>query len=101
MKLDGPRNSANSNHETVSVSSFTQDGRKAARIVWKTIGLPLGTWLMTAERVQEFVEIGLGKGKMGTEYKTWGTFGGPLAYLLTWNGRREDVSERFGDWRGI
>ena len=37
---------------------------------------------------------------MGTEYRTWGTFGGPLAYLLTWNGTRENVRERFGDWAG-
>lgn len=33
-----------------------------------------------------------------TEYKTWGSFGGPMAYLLSWSGTKGDIVDRFGDW---
>jgi hypothetical protein len=79
-------------------TEFEKEGGKGARIVWKTVGIPGGDWTMRTERVQEFVEVELEDGRIGTGYKTWGTFGGPLAYVLSWSGVKGDVTERFGDW---
>lgn len=67
-------------------------------IVWKTIGIPGGDWVLRAERVQELVEVMSESGAVETQYKAWGTFGGPVAYLLQWNGTRDDIAARFEDW---
>jgi hypothetical protein len=54
--------------------------------------------MLRAERVQELVETRLGDGRVGTEYKTCGTFGGHMAYVLNWAGTKDDIEARFGDW---
>lgn len=54
--------------------------------------------MLRAERVQELIEVELEDGRRRTEYKTWGTFGGPMAYILSWTGVKHDIVERFGDW---
>jgi hypothetical protein len=67
-------------------------------MVWKAIVIPGGEWVLRSERVQEFLEVMLEGGSIGTEYRTWGTFGGPMAYALSWAGTQDDIVERFGDW---
>lgn len=91
QKKDGPTSAKFSDSEVVSIEEITMEGEKGWRIVWKTIGMP--NWLLRTERVQELIEK---DGKV--EYKTWGTFGGPMAYLLSWFGVKADVVDRFGDW---
>jgi hypothetical protein len=100
MSEDGPTQSSFSDHEVVSVSlpQDPSDEKKEAQIVWKTVGIPGGDWVMRAERVQEFVEREGEGGEKVTDYKTWGTFGGPMAYGLSWMGTREQIVERFRDW---
>jgi hypothetical protein len=63
-------------------------------MVWKTIGVPGGEWVLRSERVQEFWEVMLEGGSIGTEYRTWGTFGGPMAYALSWAGTQDDIVDR-------
>ncbi|KAI0476487.1 hypothetical protein GGR56DRAFT_474564 [Xylariaceae sp. FL0804] len=52
-----------------------QDGRGGLRITWKTRNDP---WYLRAERTQEFVDDGTG----GTEYSSFETFYGPLAWVV-------------------
>jgi hypothetical protein len=66
---------------------------KGWRIVWRTVGIPGGDWILRAERVQELIER---DGKV--EYRTWGTFGGPTAYLLSFSETKGNIVDRFGDW---
>lgn len=96
MGETGPAD-AKSTHEFVEVSEdfVNPKGKKGYRIVWKTIGMPAGEWLMWAERVQEIVE---GEDEQSTQYKTWGTFGGPMATGMSWFGIKDQVAERFEDW---
>jgi hypothetical protein len=58
-----------------------EDGRKGWRVAWKTrptLGLP--SWMLRAERVQEFVEVESEEGGgMETEYVCWETFYGTIA----------------------
>jgi hypothetical protein len=98
MKETGPTNSSFSDHEVVSIEKIATGRESGWRVVWKTIGIPGGDWTLRAERVQELVEIKLEDGRVGTEYKTWGTFGGPMAYALNWAGTKDDIEARFGDW---
>ena len=98
MKRDVPTSASYSTHEIVSVEKFEKEGRPGWSVVWKTIGIPGGEWILRAERVQEFMEVELESGGKGTGYKTWVTFGGPMAYLLSWTGTKDDIVERFGDW---
>jgi hypothetical protein len=83
MKRDGPTSSSYSNHEVVSIEKIEREGKQGWTIVWRSVGIPGGEWVLRAERVQEFIEVDLEDGRKGTEYKTWGTFGGPMAYLLS------------------
>lgn len=98
MKKDGPTSGSFSDHEIVFIEKIERDGFPGWSIVWKTIGIPGGEWTLRAERVQELVEKRQNTGKVVTEYKTWGTFGGPMAYLLSWTGTTSDIVDRFGDW---
>jgi hypothetical protein len=98
MKRDGPISGSYSNHEIVSIEKTEREGKHGWSIVWKTVGIPGGEWVLGAERVQEFTEVDLEYGREGTEYKTWGTFGGPMAYMLSWTETKDDIVERFGDW---
>jgi hypothetical protein len=98
MKETGPTSSSFSDHEVVLIGKIATGGETGWRVVWKTIGIPGGDWTMRAERVQEFIETKLEDGRIGTEYKTWGTFGSPMAYALNWAGTKNDIEARFGDW---
>jgi hypothetical protein len=93
MKASGPADAA-SEHEVIEVKKITKDGREGYSIVWKTIGIPCGDWLLRAERVQEIMDL---EGEK-TDYRTWGTFGGPVAIGLAWAGIKDQVVERFEDW---
>jgi hypothetical protein len=42
--------------------------------------------------------VELEDGGTGGEYKTWGTFGDSMVYMLSWTGTKDDIVERFGDW---
>lgn len=94
MKESGLTDS-DTQHEVVQVENVNRDGRPGYIIVWKTVGIPLGDWLLYAERVQEMFESADGK---STEYKTWGTFGGPMASVLRWTGVTDQIVARFEDW---
>lgn len=66
-------------------------------MAWRTDGEAGGvipTWLLRAERTQEFVEV---EGGTGTEYVCWETFYGPMAWVvkLAVGGK---VAEGFGGW---
>lgn len=99
MKRGGPTSSANSDHEVVSIEEIERDGGKGWSIVWKTIGIPGGEWMLRVERVQELIEKKAAEdGSTVVEYKTWGTFGGPMSYLLSWMGVKNDIVDRFEDW---
>jgi hypothetical protein len=98
IKQTGPTNSSFSDHEVVSIGKIATGGESGWRVAWKTIGIPGGDWALRSERVQELIEIKLEDGRVGTEYKTWGTFGGPMAYALSWAGTKDDAEARFGDW---
>jgi hypothetical protein len=80
MKESGPTTSDYGSHEVTAIEKINRDGKEWWDIVWKTIGVPLGEWMMRAERVQECIEVELDGGVIGTEYRTWGIFGGPMAY---------------------
>ncbi|KAF4636303.1 hypothetical protein G7Y89_g1770 [Cudoniella acicularis] len=98
MKRDGPTNSSNSDHVVIAIDEIERDGCKGWSIVWKTIGIPGGDWVLRAERVQEVIETKSEDGILQTEYRTWGTFGGPMAYLLDWMCTKADIVDRFKDW---
>lgn len=98
MKRDGPLSSQHSDHQVVSIKEFERDGGKGWSIVWRTIGIPGGEWMLRAERVQELSERKAEDGSTVVEYRTWGTFGGPMAYLLSWMGVKNDIVDRFEDW---
>lgn len=98
MKHDGPTSGAYSQHEIVSIEKTDKGENPGWSIVWKTVGIPGGDWVLRAERVQELIEVEFEGGRKVTEYKTWGTFGGPMAYMLSWTGTKDDIVERFGDW---
>lgn len=98
MKRDGPRSGAHGDHEVVTVEDFVKEGKKGFRIIWINDRLPGGVWMLKVSRVQESVEIDLEDGSTGTEYTTWGTFGGPAAWLMSWNGTKDDIRDRFADW---
>jgi hypothetical protein len=87
-----------SDHTIISIDKMDTDGQEGWSIVWKTVGIPGGDWVLRAERVQELAEAKLDDGTVVTQYRTWGTFGGPMAYLLQWSGTRDDVAARFEDW---
>ncbi|TVY15935.1 hypothetical protein LARI1_G004588 [Lachnellula arida] len=101
LKDNDPTLSA-SDHSMISIDKIEKGARGQERdgwsIVWKTIGIPGGEWVLRGERVQELVELRSESGTVETEYRTWGTFGGPAAYLLQWNGTRDDIAARFEDW---
>ncbi|PVH83216.1 hypothetical protein DL98DRAFT_529725 [Cadophora sp. DSE1049] len=63
-----------SDHLVASIAPFSRDGRKGFSIVWTTINMPGGEWMLRAERVQEFVERTEEDGRVVTEYRTWGDF---------------------------
>ncbi|KUJ20680.1 uncharacterized protein LY89DRAFT_730700 [Mollisia scopiformis] len=102
MKRDGPPSSAYSDHEVVSIDRYEKEGAQGWSIVWKTIGIPGGDWILRTERVQEMIERKEEDGSTVVEYKTWGTFGGPMAYMLSFSGTKNDIVDRFEDWaRGL
>lgn len=94
MKRDGPA----SDHIVVAIDKIEKEGQQGWSIVWKTMGILGEDWTMRAERLQELFETTLEDGSLHTEYKTWGTFGGPVAYLLSWMGTKNDIVDRFEDW---
>lgn len=81
LKENGPKLSA-SHHTTVSVDKMNRDGHNGFSIVWKTVGVPGGDWVLRAERIQKIMEVKLDDENVETQYRTWGTLGGPVAYLL-------------------
>lgn len=68
------------NHIQVSfvdrLQDIAGDGRTGFRICWIQTGI--SGWFLRTERVHEFVDDGSG----GTDYLSWETFGGPLAYIV-------------------
>lgn len=93
---DGP---GRPTHLQVSVlEPIDEPGRKGWRVAWRTDGEAGGvpTWLLRAERTQEFVEVEV-EGGAETEYVCWETFFGPMAWVvrLAVGGR---VAEGFGGW---
>ncbi|KAK4453398.1 hypothetical protein QBC34DRAFT_204573 [Podospora aff. communis PSN243] len=78
-----------------------EDGRRGWRVAWKTrptLGLP--SWMLRAERVQEFVEVETeAGGRMETEYVCWETFYGALAGItrLAVSGK---LPAAFDGWNG-
>ncbi|KAI0389848.1 hypothetical protein F5Y17DRAFT_447252 [Xylariaceae sp. FL0594] len=72
---------------------------KGYRIAWKSTEFP--GFLLRAERVQEFVQVGGGeeegekkKGQVLTHYRCWETFGGILSYLVP----RSQLEHAFVRW---
>ncbi len=98
MKTDVDGTWANSDHEVVPVEKIKRGDRDGWAVVWKTVNMPGGEWIIRAERVQEIVEITLEDGSMGVEYKSVATFGGPGAYIMSWNGAKAGVRDRLEDW---
>ncbi|KAI2630126.1 hypothetical protein GGS21DRAFT_217358 [Xylaria nigripes] len=81
--------------EVTFLETFEAGGGKGTgyRVVWKAMGFP--HFLLHSERVQEFVEDGVGEdGGVRTRYLCWETFGGWLAYLVP----RTQLEDGFGRW---
>ena len=89
--MKGPGTARRDSHSLVTIIEELKDGRRGYRIAWKV--LDLSAWLLRGERVQEIVDLGSGN----TQYKTWETFGGPLAYMVRAL-YKEDMISRFRDW---
>lgn len=85
-------------HLIASIDRIDREGRNGWSIVWRSVGVLGGDWILRAERVQEIVEMKLEDESVETLYRTWDTFGGPGAYFLRWNGTGDDVAARFDDW---
>lgn len=98
MKPAGQTSTSFGDHEVVSVSPISREGKEGWAITWKTINVPLGSAALKAERVQELLERREEAGAVVTEYRSWGTFGGPLAYPMAWTGTKAVLVERFADW---
>ena len=94
LKLDvymkGPGTGRRDSDVLVTIIEELNDGRNGYRVVWKALGW--SAWILRAERVQEIVDLGSGE----TQYKTWETFGGPLAYVVR-GLYKEDLVSRFLD----
>lgn len=88
--MKGPGTGRTESDELVTIIEELNDGRSGYRVAWKALGW--STWSLRAERVQEIVDLGSGE----TQYKTWETFGGPLAYVIR-GLYREDLISRFLD----
>lgn len=57
--------------------------RNGWRIAWRQRpGAVVPAWLLTSERVHEFVEVSSDGGGVETEYTCWETFYGPLAPVV-------------------
>lgn len=84
--------------ELVTVMEGLSDrhGRRGHRAAWRSKQMGL-----KAERVTEVIEIRAGNLSVPksakTEYRTWQTFGGPLAYILKLM-IKDDLMNRFADW---
>lgn len=89
--MKGPGTARRDSHVLITIIEELNDGRNGYRVAWKALGW--SAWALRGERVQEIVDLGSGK----TEYKTWETFGGPLAYVI-WAFYKEDLISRFRDW---
>lgn len=89
--MKGPGTARRDTHLLITIIEELRDGRNGYRVAWKALGW--NAWLLCGERVQEMVDLGSGK----TQYKTWETFGGPLAYVIRalYKG---DLVSRFHDW---
>ncbi|KAK0749360.1 hypothetical protein B0T18DRAFT_427493 [Schizothecium vesticola] len=86
LPADAPANSTGRpTHLEVSVlEAIDEPGRKGWRVAWRTDGAAGGipTWLLRAERTQEFLEVQGEGGRVETEYVCWETFYGPLARVV-------------------
>lgn len=89
--MKGPGTAPRDTHILVTIIEELTDGRNGYRVAWKAPGW--SAWILRGERVQEIVDLGSGK----TQYKTWETFGGPLAYVIRAL-YKEDLISRFLDW---
>lgn len=75
----------------VTLLEKLEDGRKGYRVAWKALGYPY--LILRSERVLELVELQDGS----TDFVTWETFGGVLAYVVnTLFGTK--LKDRFADW---
>lgn len=88
--MKGPGTGSRDSNVIVTFIEDLHDGRVGYRVVWKALGW--SAWMLRAERVQEIVDLGSGE----TQYKTWETFGGPLAYVVR-GLYKEDLVSRFRD----
>jgi len=95
--MKGRGTATRSSNEIVTAYEELTDGRKGRRVAWKA-ARQLG---LRAERVQEIVEIEAGQPGVPksakTEYTTWETFGGPLAFVLKVF-MKDDLVNGFADW---
>lgn len=89
--MKGPGTAHRDTHLLVTIIEELNDGRNGYRVVWKAQGW--SAWILRGGRVQEIVDLGSGK----TQYKTWETFGGLLAYVIRAL-YKEDLISRFLDW---
>lgn len=89
--MKGPGTTRRDTPILVTIVEELNDGRNGYRVAWKALGY--SAWVLRSERVQEIVDLSSGK----TQYKTWETFGGPLAYVLRAL-YKEDLILRFRDW---
>lgn len=94
--MKGKDTSTREANEKVTVFEELSDGRKGYRSAWKSLVMGL-----KAERVQEVVEIDAGDPGIPksarTEYRSWETFGGPVAYVIKLLLSKALVA-RFADW---
>ncbi|MCJ1463030.1 hypothetical protein MMC07_001634 [Pseudocyphellaria aurata] len=88
--MKGPGTACNEAPVLVTIIDKLGDGRNGYRVVWKAMAF--NAWLLRGERVQEMVDLGSGN----TQYKTWETFGGPLAYVVRVL-HKENLISRFRD----
>lgn len=89
--IKGPGTACRETPVLVTIIDELGDGRNGYRVVWKAVGF--NAWVLRSERVQEMVDLGSGN----TQYKTWETFGGPLAYVIRAL-HKENLISRFLDW---
>ncbi len=76
LSSDTKRGEPQKENLEVTTLEELKDGRTGYKLAWKDIGYP--DWSLYVERVHEFVE----KEDGTTEYTSWESFGGPLAYVI-------------------
>ncbi|ROT39715.1 hypothetical protein SODALDRAFT_331830 [Sodiomyces alkalinus F11] len=83
--------------EATVLERFEEDGRTGYRVAWRVSDSRV--WLLRGERVQEFLEVPAKDGGQATttEYRSWETFGGVLAYYI-YNFMQSQLKSGFRRW---